>query len=310
MNNEKCIQFENKQGHRLRGILHHAETVNNKKVTLICLNTGLNDMVGWHRLQVKIARFLASQGYNVLRFDNFGIGDSEGEIEEGEVTSIMTQIEQGMWADDAICALDFMMDKFKEDRFYFIGFCGGALNAIHAAAKDQRISGIINVAAPVFLTTNVELKVINPFDVKKNVESLKRKIFNIKSVINFLSGKSDYHFVFKSLYYYIQNKIHGQYRQTTKADEQQPINFSLNKSFFDSFKKFSLQKKPSLFYYAEYDKATWELKKYFIPRFEKTTYWKNYCTFIVLKDSNHIFSDVESQQSMKNDILNWLNGLD
>ena len=34
-------------------------------------------MVGWHWIQVKVARFLADNGYDVLRFDTIGIGDSD-----------------------------------------------------------------------------------------------------------------------------------------------------------------------------------------------------------------------------------------
>ena len=85
---EECVEFENNDSMLLRGILHHGNEVEYKKISLICLNTGLNDMVGWHRLQIKIARFLADNGYNVLRLDNFGVGDSEGELEEG-IKSLM-----------------------------------------------------------------------------------------------------------------------------------------------------------------------------------------------------------------------------
>ena len=63
--NEKCVQFKNSKGCLLRGILHHANPESNKKIALISLNTGLNDMIGWHRLQVKMARFFADLGFDV-----------------------------------------------------------------------------------------------------------------------------------------------------------------------------------------------------------------------------------------------------
>jgi pimeloyl-ACP methyl ester carboxylesterase len=305
--NEVCIQFQNKQGNLLRGILHHGNKPNYRKTSIVFLNTGLNDMVGWHRLQVKMARYLASNGFNVLRFDNFGIGDSDGEIEEAEVSGIMTRIEQGLWADDAIAALDFTRTQFKSEKYYFMGFCGGALNAIHAAAREGRINGVINVAAPIVLTSNLENIVINPYEAQKNIKDMTRKLISLHSVINFITGRSDYSRLFKSLGYYLRNKIQGLYTRESITDfDNLPKDLTLNKTVFDSFTKYSRTKRPILFYYAEYDQATWELKKFFIPKFEKTRFWTEYCQFIELKSANHIFSDDESQQIMKNDVLAWL----
>ena len=71
---ELCVEFKNEKGNTLRGILHPGSTDKYQKVSLVFLNTGLNDMVGWHRLQLKVARHFALQGYNVMRFDNFGMG--------------------------------------------------------------------------------------------------------------------------------------------------------------------------------------------------------------------------------------------
>ena len=56
---EECVEFENPDGFLLRGILHHGSKTSYKKTSIISMNTGLNDMVGWHRLQLKVARFFS-----------------------------------------------------------------------------------------------------------------------------------------------------------------------------------------------------------------------------------------------------------
>jgi uncharacterized protein len=306
MMHELCVKFQNEKGNILRGILHRGTAENYKRVSLIFLNTGLNDMVGWHRLQLKVARHFASEGYNILRFDNFGIGDSDGEIEEGEVSGIMTQIEQGLWANDAVAALEFMMQNFKSEKYLFMGFCGGALNAIHAAAKEKRVHGIINVAAPIALSAKIEQEQLNPYHSKKSVESYKKKILNRRSLLNFVTGKSEYRVVLKSLYSYLKHKFSGFYSSPESALEIPESKLNLNRSLFVSFEKFMKSNKPILFYYPEFDNSTWELKNYFMPRYRETEFWKKYCSFIELEGANHIFAEDKSQRRIKTDVLDWL----
>jgi pimeloyl-ACP methyl ester carboxylesterase len=304
---EECVEFYNQNHQLLRGILHHGNPAEYKKISLICLNTGLNNMVGWHRLQVKLAIFLADKGYNILRFDNFGIGDSEGELEEGIVVDLFAQVETGLWACDAVAAVDFMQANYSDHAFVFLGFCGGALTAIHAAANDNRILGIINIGAPVTVSTTEYLGNKDPWTVKQNVKRYKQKIFRWKSIKNFITGKSDYSDVFRSTVHFVRHKFAGRYNQDKIAqDDTVDIN-NLNYSLFESFEKYAMQKKPILFYYAELDNATWGLKKYFLSKYMNKTIWKDTGSeYIEIEKANHIFSEEDTQERMKQDILNWL----
>ena len=147
--------------------------------------------------------FLANRGYNVLRFDDVGIGDSEGELDEGIVVKLFAQIETGLWIPDGISSVDFMKNRFKDEKLFSLGYCGGALTAIHAAANDRRINGIINVAAPITISTVEYLDKKDPWTVKRNITAYKSKILNPSKLINFLSGKSDYREVFQSIFHSI-----------------------------------------------------------------------------------------------------------
>ena len=52
-------------------------TEDRKRPAIVLLNSGLVHKVGPNRLNVKLARMLATMGFPVLRFDLSGIGDSK-----------------------------------------------------------------------------------------------------------------------------------------------------------------------------------------------------------------------------------------
>jgi pimeloyl-ACP methyl ester carboxylesterase len=304
---EECVEFENPEGFLLRGILHHGNQQVYRNVSLISLNTGLNDMVGWHRLQVKIGRHLAKNGYNVLRFDSFGLGDSEGTIGEGSAVEIFPRIETGLWAQDALCAVNFMGNRFRNEKYIYLGFCGGALTAFHAAAREAKVSGIINVAAPIHLSSPIVANKLDAGNVKIAADIYKRKFFNPNSIKNFFIGRSDYKRVFLTLLYSLKYKIFADpLKKEFEGDNKKAKKHNLNYAFFDSYEKYAKTKRPVLFYYPEFDNATIELKQYFFKKYSVSKFWDNWCDFIEVEKANHIFSSEDSQEMMKTDILKWL----
>jgi len=301
---EECIEFKNCEGIILRGILHKAD-VEKQKITFICLNTGLNDMAGWHGIQVKTARYLATNGYNVLRFDDSGIGDSDGLIEEESIVNIFSDIESGMFVQNAVAAVDYVKKSSPDDKIVYLGFCGGGLTAIHAAAYDKRVFGIIDIGGPITLSSNEYLQKVDPWVVKKNFDNYRSKIFKLRPWINFFSNKGDYKTIFKSLIYYLKHKIKGEYGETIKADIQVKT-LNLNNKFFESFIKFSSSKRPVLFFYAEIDSATWEFKKYFLNIYKQSNFWDDkFHTYIEAEKANHILSSLESQEKLRREIMSW-----
>jgi len=305
---EECIEFENKDGLLLRGILHHGNEVEHKKVSLICLNTGLNDMVGWHRLQVKVARFLADNGYNVLRFDDVGIGDSDGELDEESIVNIFASIETGLFILNADAAIDFTKKKFPDGKLVHLGFCGGGLTAFHSAATKRDVAGVIDIGGPVTLSSAEYLDKKDPWEVKKQVEKYKSKLFDPHPWIRFFTGKGEYSNIFKSVTHYVKHKVKGEYKDSLALENWNVDECkNLNKKFFHSFELYSKSKRPALFYFAELDSATWEFKKYFLWKYQCSKIWSDsVCSFIEIKGANHIFSGTESQQRLKYDILGWL----
>lgn len=82
-----------------------------------------------HRSMRQLAGMLAAAGWNVLRFDYFGTGDSAGEITDSEVSG---------WQDDIVTAIDELKDTAGLTRVALVGLrLGGTLAALTAAQRKD-----------------------------------------------------------------------------------------------------------------------------------------------------------------------------
>jgi predicted alpha/beta hydrolase len=91
---------------------------------------------------VPLARRLAREGWPVLRFDPRGIGDSDGDLGCATLAEVFRKIQRGGFVPDCLAAVDFMERELGVGTSVLTGLCGGAITAVHAAARDPRIVGI------------------------------------------------------------------------------------------------------------------------------------------------------------------------
>ncbi len=132
---ETAIRFG--EGRRLFGILTEPSgPVRRDRPVLCFLNVGANHHVGPHRMNVDLARELATRGYLTFRFDAAGLGESA--VEAGVR-------ENRIYTKDSIADVKDAMTMLGEmrgsERFVVIGLCSGAYLAYHAAIVDERIVG-------------------------------------------------------------------------------------------------------------------------------------------------------------------------
>lgn len=125
-----------REGHKLVGMLHIVDC-KVKKPGVVLFHGFTGNKIEPHRLFVKIGRRLASSGINVLRFDFYGSGDSEGEFIEmtfsGEV-------------EDALTAVDFLKQQTYIDpsRIGILGLSmGGAIASYVAGRRDDVKSTVL-----------------------------------------------------------------------------------------------------------------------------------------------------------------------
>ena len=108
MKTGRIVSFANRNGILLRGMLHEPDPRQARGVCVLLLSPGIKGRVGPHRLYLKIAERLVPMGFHVLRFDFYGLGDSEGEIEEHLLSDMYNTIQSGRYVDDTIAAMDWM----------------------------------------------------------------------------------------------------------------------------------------------------------------------------------------------------------
>lgn len=130
---ETPITFGPRSG--LFGVLSLPSTGQPVECAYLMLNAGVVPHIGPHRMNVKIARALASAGEASFRFDLSGHGDSENaETSNGFLEQAAIDIQT---------AMDHLQQAHGIQKFAVIGICSGAVSAFEAAVKDPRVIAVL-----------------------------------------------------------------------------------------------------------------------------------------------------------------------
>jgi pimeloyl-ACP methyl ester carboxylesterase len=120
----------------LVGIMTRAVTApSTRNPTVVILNTGIVHRVGHHRMFVTLSRAMAGRGFNVLRFDFSGIGDSQ------QRTDSLSPL------DSSLADLDEVLNWLERERgisrVILVGLCSGADHAILQTHSDPRVAALV-----------------------------------------------------------------------------------------------------------------------------------------------------------------------
>jgi uncharacterized protein len=111
---------------QLYGVFHPAAPAHSKGVgVLVCSPLG-QEAIRFHRMMRVLGDRLASRGIGVMRFDCFGVGESAGEDEDGELLG---------WRNDVLLAHQELLRRSRATRTIWLGARLGA--SIAALASNQ-----------------------------------------------------------------------------------------------------------------------------------------------------------------------------
>jgi len=303
---KEIVLFKNRNNNQLFGIVHKpSEIHNSRRKGIILSNTGTHYRVAWHRLNLKLANFLSQYGYFVLRFDPHGIGDSEGELNKTQdIIYHYNAIQQGLFVDDTIAAIDFFKSIYNIKSLCLAGICGGALSSILTAGIDSRVDKVIFIAGPVTISSEMEFKTLHPVYAKELFKIYIQKIVNPKFWVRFITGKSDYSLIKKIIFSILREKDFK--KSIQKSDEGVKGDF-FNYKFLEAFLNIVKRGGKILFIMAEVDPATWQFENFFKDKylFPGNPYEKQ-CEYHVINGANHTFSTEVSQTQLFNITLEWL----
>jgi dienelactone hydrolase len=116
-------------------VTQRADYTPEDRPVFVILNTGIIHRVGHHRMYVTLARTLAEAGYQVLRFDLSGIGDSESR-EDG------LSLLDGVLADVGE-VIDWLATTRQARRIILVGLCSGADHSLVYGSSDPRVCGVV-----------------------------------------------------------------------------------------------------------------------------------------------------------------------
>ncbi len=127
---------------RLFGVVCEPREPAPGKPVLLIVNAGRNSHVGWARSSVLLGRELAAEGIASLRMDLAGIGD--GRDRPGAPDTVDAVLYNPANDAQIAAAVDLLVGRGFGQVTMF-GACSGAYLALHHAARDPRITGLILV---------------------------------------------------------------------------------------------------------------------------------------------------------------------
>lgn len=139
------VHLIGKQGSLVGIMTRAASGSSSPKPTVVILNTGVTHRVGHQRMYVSLSRALAGLGFDVLRFDFSGIGDSEPRTDGlSPLDASLADLEE---------VLEWLKLTRGVSRIILVGLCSGADHAILHAQNDPRILGLVLMDPQIPTTT-------------------------------------------------------------------------------------------------------------------------------------------------------------
>lgn len=305
--NENVATIKNRANCTLYGIIHQplSEDSVKNKIGVILVHSGVRGRVGTGRQYVFYARELAKLGYLVCRFDAYGMGDSEGRIEDGSSKMYYRSIQFGRYVDDTSLWTKYIKEEYNLNKIILCGLCGGAITSLITGGKNALVDGLILLNPPVMLDDDkVDYLAKRPKEYyRKGLMQYVRKATNPNSIFRFISGKADYHL----MVYLLKGIIKGKKTRPAANKKAKHSDAEFNRLFLSSMKKFTSQRKKILFIYGDNDYFKIEFETEILRRYQKTL--PQYCEYETIPDANHMLTIPNWQQTALQIFCQWLQRL-
>ncbi|MGH7495698.1 MAG: serine aminopeptidase domain-containing protein [bacterium] len=305
---EYPIKLRNKNNRALFGVIHQPDLQPARKIGIVFLCAGLKHRVGPHRLYVKMARWLCERGYYCFRVDPEGLGDSEGEIENGRVVDLWRTIQNGRFVADARAAVDAFHERTAVDKLILTGLCGGAITALLTAAADKRVDALIFLGMPIYFdgTAKNDTPEVSQELAKVYLRAYLQKIFKVEFLKRLLLLRTDYRLLFQTLKSAASVRLKPKvFRPVEEFSWGEGADF--NYLFLEAYVKMVEAGHEMLFLFGENDILVGPFRTKFKDGFlEANPRYKAGCDIHLVKNANHQLSLPEWQGDGFAIVLQWL----
>lgn len=308
----EAVAFDNEAQERLFGTLHRPANPRAGAPAVVLLSPGVKMRVGPGRLYVPLTEMLNAQGYTVLRFDFFGLGDSEGELHESMLADVYNNIEVGRYVSDTLCALRWLREAHGFDKFLLGGLCGGAITALLTAEREERVTGLLSLGMTVTLASNAAAPA--KFMTSQQLDSMRlgyiRKLLRPGSWLRLLTFRSDY----TVIWYSFKNMVARKKPQAAKAvvaDAPLEQRGNANPLFPPAFFSFLQRGGRALMLFSGKDRLQAEyVEKFATPYAAQLTPFAPQVREHVVENANHVLSFPEWQREMVDVSRSWIASLE
>jgi dienelactone hydrolase len=307
------VTFLNKEGMRLFGMLHRPLGVSVSRTAIILLSPGVKMRVAPHRLYNNMAERFCALGFPVLRFDFYGLGDSEGEAPEQLLADLYGAIQVGRYVGDTIAAMDWMEAHQGVSQFVLSGLCGGAITGLLTGARDRRVVSLLGLAIPVILDgSQIDYtRYMDDAQLTSMRKSAWRRAWRStawQSWVRFFTFRSNYRLMAQSIVKPLFNRFRSANQQALKTESAVPKD-NTNPHFGPAFFEFLSTSRPIYLVFAEVDRHMHEFEGKFMERNrDRLQAYRTGYEIHVTKQSNHIFSFPEWEEDMLTQCCRWLRG--
>ncbi|WP_069024400.1 hypothetical protein [Candidatus Thiodiazotropha endoloripes] len=306
------VLFDNRDGYKLYGIFEQPEH-SRSNTTVLLLSPGVKMRVGPHRLYNKLSKQLVEHGVNVFRFDFFGLGDSEGVIEESVLKDVYNTILDGRFIGDTVDAMNWLETNQDQNQFILGGLCGGALTGLLTACEDERVTGLLTLGLINVFEGGEDN--FGKFVTEGQLSSLKdgyiKKLTDLNSWKRLLTFKSDFRVIFKILLKPLR-KLTGSVQSSKSEDTELAMPKALqgsnvNPKFAPSFFKMLKNSKKMLLIFSGADRLLWEFEEKFENIYKKKLKpYKDSYQIHTIPEANHILASREWEASVYKYVSEWL----
>lgn len=312
MHNIEAISFTNSSGLELFGTLHTPSNPRADLPAIVLLSPGVKMRVGPGRLYVPLTQMLNDQGYRVLRFDFFGLGDSAGDLQESMLADVYNHIEVGRYVDDTLSALKWLRQTQGASRFILGGLCGGAITALMAAERDTSVEGLLSLGMTVTLASNAATpaKYLTRVQLDSRRQGYYRRLLQPKSWLRLLTFQSEYGVIWRSLKRLVVSDkpkagSTGS-NLTTPLDQRGNANPLFPTAYFAFLKRGG----KALMLFSEKDRLQSEYEEKFAAPFAaQILQYQNQIHQHVIPNANHVMTLHEWQREMIDESKQWLSKL-
>lgn len=309
------VVFPNATGQRLFGMLHRPAHDRARGTAVLLLSPGIKGRIAPHRLYIKLARQLCEAGFLVLRFDFYGLGDAEGELDEKRVADVYAAVAMGRYTDDTLSAMDWMQREHHVDRFVLSGLCGGAITGLFAGARDKRVQALVGFGIPVIQYGDEALryKYLSSGEQGQFRRGYLRKLFDWKSWLRLLTFRSDFGIIAKVFLSPLKRIWKGKANSTSSVEQSQPMEIAtptdnLNPFFPPAFFEFLRGSRRLFLVFGGNDRLYWDfMEKFYQPRKIQIDLLRSSLDLHVMEGARHVYEEKEHHESLLRLVVDWVN---